>query len=329
METKTILLIVMGVVALGAFLAVVFAPTEKEKAAKRASSLGGGVRKADGSASASPDTSKDRRKHVQDSLKKIDEKSKEAAAKKKLSLGQMIEQAGLSISERDFWILSVITALVMVALGFVSAQKPLIIGAMALIGFLGLPRWALGFLRKRRQKQFLLEFVNAIEVIVRGIKSGLPVNECLKIISRDAQEPVKTEFYLMTEGIKLGLSLEQTLERMYDRMPINEVNFFSIVLIIQKQTGGNLAEALGNLSTVLRNRRMMEGKISALSTEAKASAVILGSLPFMVGGMVYMSSPDYLAPLFNLRMGHFMLIGAGIWMSIGIIVMKNMISIKV
>ena len=140
---------------------------------------------------------------------------------------------------------------------------------------------------------------------------------------------MREEFYLMTESLKVGLSLEQALERMYDRMPLSEVNFFMIVLIIQKQTGGNLAEALGNLSTVLRNRKMMEGKIGALSMEAKASAAILGSLPFVVGGLVWLSARDYLSPLIETRQGHLLLMGAGVWMSIGIIVMKNMINIKV
>ena len=325
------MLILMGLLAAAALSAVFLMPTNRDKAMKRAgristatTSNGGG--RATGEAS---DIPKDRRKQVQDSLKKIEEKNKAHAKKQKVTLNQMLEQAGLTIQIREFVIISIITALVMGAVGLVSGQDIKVTGAMVLIGGLGLPRWAVGFLRKRRQKKFINEFSNAIDVIVRGVKSGLPVNECLKIISRDSQEPVRTEFYMMTEGLRIGLSMEQSLDRMFERMPLAEVNFFGIVLLIQKSTGGNLAEALGNLGQVLRNRKLMEGKISALSMEAKASAVILGSLPFMVAGLVQASSPGYLQPLFQTQEGNLILLGAGIWMSIGIFVMKNMISIKV
>ena len=330
MEPKTIILIALGIISFAALAFVVLAPSNNEKAARRAG-LGknpSGSKKTTAGPS-ELDAPKDRRKQVQDSLRRIDEKNKELAAKKKVDLNQRLEQAGLEFSEKEFYMLSAICALVFFAIAMITGQSTFVTLAMAVAGALGFPRWMLNFLTKRRQKKFVSEFSNAIEVIVRGVKSGLPVNECLKIIGRDAQEPVKTEFHLLTEGIRLGLSLEQSLERMYQRMPLNEVNFFSIVLIIQKQTGGNLAEALGNLATVLRNRKLMEGKISALSTEAKASAVILGALPFMVALMVHLSSPDYLLPLFETQKGNFILIGAGVWMSIGILVMKNMISIKV
>ena len=331
MDTQTLMLIGMGLVAVAALSYVFLAPTQKDKTAARAARVGGPAKSAGkGQAGKAPaDSARDRRKHVQESLNKIDQKQKEAAARKKVQLFQRIERSGLAITERDFYIASLICAILMACLGFVSGQKPMVILAMFVAGGLGLPRWALGFLTKRRQKKFVNEFSNAIEVIVRGVKSGLPVNECLKIIARDAQPPVAEEFHMLVEGQKIGLSLEQGLDRMYDRMPLNEVNFFAIVLIIQKQTGGNLAEALGNLATVLRNRKLMEGKIAALSMEAKASAVILGSMPFMVAGMVHLSSPEYLQPLWSTPIGNMILMGAGTWMSIGLFVMKNMISIKV
>ena len=134
---------------------------------------------------------------------------------------------------------------------------------------------------------------------------------------------------MLTEGLRIGLTLEQALERMHERMPLQEVSFFGIVLLIQQKTGGNLAEALGNLAGVLRSRKLMEGKIKALSSEAKASAYIIGSLPFLVMGAVKVASPDYLDPLFTTPTGNFILIGAGMWMGIGIMVMKKMTQIKV
>ncbi|MEM9989983.1 MAG: type II secretion system F family protein, partial [Pseudomonadota bacterium] len=297
---------------------------------KRAAALSSsGKVKAKAGGGATPDKAKDRTKQVAESLKKLEEQQKELNKKRKVSLSQMIEQAGFEFSVRDFYMISAIVGVIMVGVGVVTGQVPWVIAAMGATGALGLPRWFLSSSRKRRQKKFAEEFSNAIDVIVRGVKSGLPVNECLKIIARDAQSPVKEEFHLLVESLRLGLSLEQSLERMFERMPINEVNFFSIVLIIQKQTGGNLADALGNLSTVLRSRKMMLGKIAALSMEAKASAVILAAMPFFVSGMVYMSAPDYLAPLYTTQFGQFLLIGAGLWMLTGVLVMKNMISIKV
>ncbi|MCI5046129.1 MAG: type II secretion system F family protein [Aquisalinus sp.] len=332
MDSQTIILIVLGLVSVSALSYVILAPTEKDKAKTRAAKFGSGTTAPRGKAGAGANAAeapKDRRKQVQESLRRIDDKQKEHEAKKNLSLSQKLEQAGLRISERDYYVASAICAVAFLAIALITAQSTFVTGAMFIVGGLGFPRFALGFLKKRRQKKFIKEFATAIEVIVRGVKSGLPVNECLKIIGRDAQQPVRDEFYMLTESIRVGLSLEQALERMYDRMPLNEVNFFGIVLIIQKQTGGNLAEALNNLATVLRNRKLMEGKISALSMEAKASAVILGSLPFMVASMVHIASPVYLMPLFETQIGNFILIGAGTWMAIGILVMKNMISIKV
>ena len=329
MDQKTLMIGLGLLVAFGGLAFVMLAPSEADKAKKRASMVGGKGNTSRPGTTHAQDTSKDRRRHVADSLKRIEEAQAAAEKKKKISLQQTIEQAGLDLTVRNFYLISAIVGLLFFAVGLVTQQKPWVVGAMGLIGGLGMPRWWIGRLRKKRQAKFVDEFANAIEVIVRGVKSGLPVNECLKIIAKDSQEPVKSEFHLLTEGIRLGLSLEQSLDRMYNRMPVNEVNFFGIVLLIQQQTGGNLAEALGNLSTVLRNRKMMLGKIAALSMEAKASAAILGAMPFIVTTLVHLSSPDYLDPLFSTKFGNMLLIGAGLWMTIGVLVMKKMINIKV
>jgi tight adherence protein B len=201
------------------------------------------------------------------------------------------------------------------------------IGIGFAVGF-GLPRWLLGFTIKRRKKAFTREFANAIDVIVRGVKAGLPLNECLKIIANESGEPVGPEFKQILEGMKVGVTLEDALKKMYDRMPIPEVNFFQIVLTIQQKTGGNLSEALGNLSGVLRDRKRLHGKIQALSSEAKASAGIIGSLPIVVMGLVYATTPEYIALLFTERFGNFLLLCCAVWMSLGILVMKKMIEFK-
>jgi tight adherence protein B len=189
----------------------------------------------------------------------------------------------------------------------------------------GIPRWALSFLTKRRQSAFTREFSNALDIIVRGVKSGLPVNECLKIIATESPEPVGPEFAEVVDGQRMGVPLDQALMRLYERMPVAEVNFFMIVLTIQQKTGGNLAETLSNLARVLRDRKKMRGKIQAMSSEAKASAAIIGSLPIVVGAILQVTSPSYLDPMFEERLGNAMLIGAGLWMLTGVFVMRKMI----
>ncbi|WP_425410894.1 type II secretion system F family protein [Hyphococcus sp.] len=328
MDQQILIVSVLGLVAFGALAFVFLQPTEKDKANKRVSSLNTAkaVKRGGGNTEAQ---SKERRKKLAESLAALDDKTKNLKKKRRLTMEQTLDQAGLPIKPKHYYMASVIAALFFGFIGLISGQKLWITGLLFLIGGLGFPRWVINFMRTRRQKKFVHEFSNAIDVIVRGVKSGLPVNECLKIIAREAPRPVCDEFHMLTEGIRVGLSMEQALERMYERMPLQEVNFFGIVLMIQQKTGGNLAEALGNLSTVLRSRKLMEGKIKALSAEAKASAYIIGSLPFLVMGSVQLSSPDYLDPLFSTRMGNFILIGAGIWMLTGILVMKKMTKIKV
>ncbi|WP_428407689.1 type II secretion system F family protein [Hyphococcus sp.] len=329
MDQQILIIAALGLVAFGALAFVLLQPSQRDKANKRVSSLNtakAAKRTGDGKGEAQH---KERRKKLAESLAALDDKTKNLKKKKRLSMEQMLEQAGLPIKRKHFYIASAVTSLMFGLIGLISGQKLWIIGLLILVGGLGFPRWTLNFLRQRRQKKFVDEFSNAIDVIVRGVKSGLPVNECLKIIAREAPRPVSDEFHMLTEGIRVGLSLEQALQRMYERMPLQEVNFFAIVLMIQQKTGGNLAEALGNLAGVLRSRKLMDGKIKALSSEAKASAYIIGSLPFLVMGAVKLASPDYLDPLFTTKTGNFILIGAGMWMGTGILVMSKMMKIKV
>jgi len=268
-----------------------------------------------------------KRKQIQESLKELEDRQK-AERKKSLTLRARLEQAGLKWSPAQFWILSAVLAGIAVLLSLVTGQNILLVIAAGAVAGLGLPRWFLGMARARRQKKFTANFADALDVIVRGIKSGLPLNECLKIIAREGESPVKEEFHMLVEGIAVGVDTDEGLRRMYRRMPLPELNFFAIVLAIQSKTGGNLAEALNNLSGVLRARKMMREKVGALSSEAKASAMIIGALPPGVAIMVSIISPDYMMPLFTTSMGQLLLLVGVTWMGIGILVMRGMINFK-
>lgn len=330
MDQQFLIVLLLGGFCAVALAFVLLAPTERDKAKKRVSALqtSRGARRV-ATSGQSEAQNKERRKKLTETLEALESKTKNLKKKKRLSMDQMLEQAGLPVRRKHFYMASVISALFFGLIGLISGQQSWITGLLILVGGFGFPRWIVNFLRNRRQKKFVDEFSNAIDVIVRGVKSGLPVNESLKIIAREAPRPVSDEFHMLTEALRIGMTLEQALNRMHERMPLQEVNFFGIVLLIQQKTGGNLAEALGNLASVLRSRKMMQGKIKALSAEAKASAYIIGSLPFLVMGAVKVASPDYLDPLFTERVGNFILIAAGLWMLTGVLVMRKMIQIKV
>lgn len=272
------------------------------------------------------DQQSSRKKSVADTLKEIDTRAK---AKEKVTLRLQLQRAGLQVTPRDFYIASAIAGVVSFAVVFIGMQAPIMGGIVAaFLGAMGLPRWFLSKMIKRRQAKFLGELANAIDVVVRGVKSGLPLNECLQVISRESPEPIASEFREVVEQQRLGVPLAEALERMCDRLPLAEVRFLSIVIGIQQQAGGNLSEALGNLSGVLRDRLRMQMKIKALSAEAKASAMVLASLPPGVMFMVYLTSPDYIMPLFTTMVGNFMIAVGACWMLTGILIMRKMINFK-
>lgn len=270
-----------------------------------------------------------RRKSVQDSLKTLDEKNKENDQKTSPPLKDKIGQAGLPFSLGQFYMISLVLGLVAGLVGFVAYGSPLVAAGIAIIFGAGVPRWIVGYLRNRRLKAFLSEFPNALDIMVRSIKSGLPLNDAIRMISAEGQEPVRTEFKRIVDSQQMGMNIPEACARLYSRIPLSEANFFSIVIAIQAQAGGNLSEALGNLSRVLRDRKKMKAKINALSMEAKASAAIIGALPFIVALLVYLTSPDYIMILFTDTRGHLILGASAIWMSIGILVMRNMINFDI
>lgn len=280
-----------------------------------------------------------RRRQTQDMLRNL----REGEQKKKKSLvpkdvSARLKQAGIDASPATFWIVSAALGAGLAAMAFFMAPASVtatfmgesarvIIAAFAgFAGALGLPRWVLGMLIKRRHGKIINQFADALDIIVRGVKSGLPLNECLRIISVESPDPLRHEFKIVTDGISMGQSIPQALEKFYRRVPLQEVNFFNIVLGIQAQAGGNLSEALGNLSAVIRSRKMLREKIKALSSEAKASAMIIGCLPIAVMVLVYITTPAYIMELFYKPIGNLiLLIGVGL-MGLGIYVMRRMIN---
>ena len=271
-----------------------------------------------------------RRKSVADSLKELDEKQKARNLNlRKPPLRVQLRQAGMQIDIRTFYVYSAVCGLVLTVVAFFLGVPLLVLPGVLLAGALGLPRWFVAFRRGRRVKAFLEEFPNALDVIVRAVKSGLPLNDGIRLIANESQEPVRTEFRRIVEAQQVGLSIPEATLRMAETMPCPEASFFGIVIQIQQQAGGNLSEALGNLSRVLRDRKKMKAKVQALSMEAKASAVIIGALPFVVAFLVYLTSPNYIMPLFTTSAGHLILGIAGLWMSIGIFVMKRMMNFEV
>ncbi len=269
-----------------------------------------------------------RKRSVEDTLKEIEEAQKAKARKShKPSLTTRMRQAGLGWSKNIYYLICFITAvavfgLMLAVVGF----GPIPSVGFGMSGGVLLPHFYVNWKRKRRLWRFTNEFPNAVDVIVRGVKAGLPLIDCLKIIAAEAQEPVCSEFQVIVEDQTLGMPLAEAVLRLPERIPLSESNFFAIVIAIQSRSGGSLSEALSNLSKVLRDRKKMSAKIRAMSAEAKSSAGIIGSLPIIVALLVYFTSPDYILLLFQTTTGNIVLVISGFWMLMGILVMRKMIN---
>ncbi len=298
-----------------------------EKAQKRVAAVAKPPGQARGRTTTPAQEAAQKRKNVAAMLKDV-EKNR-AAKKEKPTMRRRLEQAGFpKATPRSFWMICGTIAALAASAAIVTHQKPVVILLAIFVVGLGLPRWVLGFLTARRKKKFTENFASAIDVIVRSVKTGLPTNEALRIVAREAPDPVGSEFHSLVESMKVGVTMDQALKRMMESMPTTEVGFFTIVMTIQGKSGGNLSEALGNLAFVLRDRKRLQGKIKAMSSEAKASAMIIGSLPVVVGGLVYLTTPAYIMKLFTERAGNVMIAVCVFWMSCGIMVMRKMINFK-
>jgi tight adherence protein B len=256
-------------------------------------------------------------------MKEVEARQKKA---KKVVLAIRISQAGLSWTDKKFMTISGILGVAAFLITMMMGGGLLAAAGLGLAMGFGMPRWMLNFLKKRREKAFLKALPDAVDVIVRGIRAGLPLFDSIKVVAADAPEPLKSEFLAIIETQTIGIPLGDACQRLYERMPVPEANFFGIVVAIQQKSGGNLSEALGNLSRVLRDRKKMAEKIQAMSMEAKASAGIIGSLPPIVMLLVYLSTPDYVSLLWTEPMGRLMLAGSAVWMTMGVLVMKKMIN---
>jgi len=267
--------------------------------------------------------SKSRREQVEGTLKEIEERRRRAT---RPPLTERLRQAGLSWSKRRFMITAGALGVTAFVVMFVLER-----GLIPALGFgfaagFGLPFWALSFLKKRREAKFLATFPDAVDVIVRGIKAGLPLLDSLKLIATDAEEPVRSEFRAVIETQTIGMPIGEAALKLYENMRVPEANFFGIVVSIQQRAGGNLSEALGNLSRVLRDRKKMKAKIQAMSQEAKASAAIIGALPIAVMTLVWITSPSYIDLLWTDPLGRVMLACSAAWMLCGVLVMRKMIN---
>ena len=317
----------IGFVAVIAAVYVVLGPylTGERRADQRLQGLSEGTKR--GPQNKVQEAANSRKRQVADTLKDLEERAKQ---REKVTLRKRLERAGLDFGPKGFWIASAICGVVVTGIIFLLAPSlnPLVCIAVGFASAFGLPRFILSKLIARRQNKFLEEFPNAIDVIVRGVKSGLPLNECLGIISRESPDPIGPEFKIVVDQSRLGVPLSECFERMMERLPLPEVRFFGIVIGIQQQAGGNLSEALGNLSGVVRDRKKLAAKVKALSAEAKASAMVLASLPFVVLILTYLSTPSYISLLWQKNYGQFMLLCAAFWMSCGVFIMRKMINFK-
>jgi len=269
-----------------------------------------------------------RRRSVEDTLKELEEAQKAKARRdKKPALATRIRQAGLGWSKNTYFMVCIVAALGTFAFAtFIIGFSLIPSLGFGFAGGIFLPNFFVNYARKKRFKKFSNEFPNAVDVIVRGVKAGLPLIDCLKVIASEAQEPVRSEFQQIVEDQTLGMPLSEAVMRLPERIPMSESNFFAIVVAIQSKTGGSLSEALGNLSKVLRDRKKMDAKIKAMSAEAKSSAGIIGALPIIVAVLVYFTSPDYILLLFQTTTGNIVLGICAIWMFMGIMVMRKMIN---
>ena len=324
-QTTIILVIVGSVVAMlsigGLIIGAAFIIRPKLLLRKRMNQIG---IIGSGDSGSSEKAESRRQKRIQDKVKQLEQKGEKKGFMD--NLHNQLMQAGLDIGTVTYFIFSAVLGVVG-AFGYLMSGLPAW-GAIVvfIIGSFLLPKMLLNSMAKSRQKKFTGNFANAIDLIVRGIRSGLPINECFSVVAREFDAPLGEEFRLLVEGQNLGLTIDDLMAKGIERLPTAEYKFFAIVTQIQRQTGGNLADTLSNLSTVLRDRKKMRDKAQAMASEAKASAMIIGSLPFVVALLLSVVNPEYLMVLFTETTGNYLIAGGLFWMFLGSMVMRSMIN---
>jgi len=322
-----LIIAVLAVVCVGAAgFALVPSLLGSGRADKRIKALQGDIQANRREASANR-TRETRRKEIQQTLRAQTETLQKR--RKRIPLQDQLYQAGMKLKRGAFIRNSIILGGVLFVVTFALQVDLLYCIVFGLAGGYLLPRMYLGHRRKKYQNAFLDELPNAVEAIVRGVKSGLPLNDSMRLVAKEAKEPIKSDFQRVLDQQSLGKSMMEAVQTLFDRVPLPEVNFFVVVITVQQQAGGNLSEALGNLAKVLRNRKKMKQKIKAMSSEAKASAGIIGSLPFIVAILVTLTTPSYMLPLFQTSIGLIMLGIAAILMSMGIFIMSKMVQFDI
>ncbi len=271
-----------------------------------------------------------RRAEIAKKLKSQDsEEGEDPSKKKKATLRNKLQQTGRELSVQQFFMYSAISSVVLIVFSLIMGWSILMIISMAVIGFFGIPRYVIGRMAKRRQKKFMEEFADSLEAMTRLLKSGMPVGEAIAMVAREYTGPIGEEMTRIYESQRIGVPLHEAAMEASYRMPLPEVRMFATGLAIQAQTGSSLSEILMNLSVTIRARYKLARKVKALSSEAKASAGIIGALPIVVGGGMYLLKPEHIMVMVDTPTGKVMLLGAVIWMGLGILSMKLMINFKV
>lgn len=324
--------LVVAVLAAALIVQVALRIGARQRLSRRIDSVlaGGGAAPVAPAAEAPPGPA--RRHTVQARLRALDRE--EGGRRKANALRAELLRSGRDWSVRRFALISLAAGLAGVGLSFLLGIRPLGSGWLAAVPIgltmgVGAPRWTLRWMARRRIDRFTRQFADAVDVIIRGIRSGLPIEESLTIIARESPDPVGYEFRLVTEGRRLGLGYDEMLRRATERVPIAELKFFAIVLGLQRHTGGSLAETLQNLSTVLRERERLRGAVRAASSEARASAIIIGVLPFFVTGLMFVANSAYISLLFTDPLGQALVAFGAAFMATGVLIMRKMIHLEI
>ena len=268
------------------------------------------------------------RRSVEDTLRELESRNRvQKGGRPSANVSGRLRQAGLNWTPRFYRSIGLVicVAVALVLLGGLGVGAVGSIGLGLVLG-LWLPSTYVKMRIKRRRQAFTSAFPDAVDIIVRGVRAGIPLADCLRIVASETQDPVRSEFRVLVEDLTIGFAVDEAVQRMSDRVNLEESRFFSVVINIQTRTGGNLSEALGNLSVVLRDRAKMRRKIKSMSSEATASAGIIGSLPPIVCLLVFLTSPQYVGLLFTTTAGNVVLAISGLWMLCGIFIMRGMIN---
>jgi tight adherence protein B len=327
---NTIWLITIGLIVV--FLAVAFYISiivgQKQQRRDRVHSV---ISSARGDGFRGNETNKALAKQKAELARKLKEVSDDEKGKKKdsVSLRQMLQQAGIEAPVSQYWIgAAVFSGVVWLAL--MLTHWSILVKCMIMVTtFFGLPKWFLKKKAQSRQKKFLKEFADALDAMARLLQAGMPMSEAIAMTSREFQGPLKEEMLRVYDNQKIGVAIGEAALMMARRVPLAEVQMFATALQIQSETGSSLSEVLNNLSNVIRARFRLRRKVQALSSEAKSSAAIIGCLPVLVMLALWFARPEYIGLLFSKPTGHIMLGGSLFWMSLGILMMRQMINFRI